>query len=36
MAEKEIRKKVQHIMNKHGVGDYTGLLKDLVKEKKDR
>lgn len=33
MAEKEIRKKVEHSMHKHGVGNYTGLLKDLVKEK---
>ena len=42
MAEKEISKKVEHIINKHGVWDYTGLLKDLVtvkimdKEKKEK
>lgn len=33
MAEKDIRKKVENIMNKHEVGDYKGLLKDLGKEK---
>lgn len=33
MAGKDIRKKVENIMNKHEVGDYKGLLKDLGKDK---
>ena len=33
MTDKEKRKKVEHIMNKYGVGDCRSLLEDLVKEK---
>jgi hypothetical protein len=27
------RRKVEHIMSKYGVGDFTSLLEDLMKEK---
>ena len=33
MVDRKERRKVEHIMSKYGVGDFTSLLEDMMKEK---